>query len=193
VELIVTAEDTSYKQVSRVILLNGTHIANLSPGWNFISLPFNQSLDKNDVIVKTDDYYYSWSDGIVNDFVFGWDRGTQSYNFASNLEPGQGYWIYSYVDCEFWIESFTPVYDDYITDIETNWNIVSIPFDQPVDKIDILVDDVPWDTAVGNGWISDFVFGWSRAGQSYNFADMFIPGYAYWIYAYQPCTLKRTT
>jgi len=52
--------------------------------------------------------------------------------------------------------------------------------------------DVSWNTAVSNGWISDYVFGWDRSGQSYNFADMFMPGHAYWMYAYQPCTLRRT-
>jgi len=192
--LTVTDDDGAGDSHSKLIPvgLDLMLVQSLSEGWNLVSLPFNQSLDKIDVIVKTNGYFYSWSDGIVSDFVFGWSRSSQSYTFNDILEPGEGYWLYSYEDCELWIESFTPVYDEYVTSLESGWNIVSIPFDQPVDKVDILVDDIPWDTSVSNGWISDFVFGWSRAGQSYNFADTFMPGFAYWMFAYQPCTLERT-
>jgi PKD repeat protein len=168
-------------------------ITSLSNGWNFISLPFNETFDKNDFIIKHDGYYYSWSDGIVNDFVFGWDRTGQFYTFIDNLIPGYGFWIFAYDPCELWIENATFIYDDYITNIENNWNIVSIPYNQSVDKIDILVDNIPWNTAVINGWINNFVFGWNRNGQYYTFSDTLIPGYAYWMYAYQPCKLKRIT
>ena len=105
--------------------------------------------------------------------------------------PGYGYWIYAYADCEIRAKNISVAPDDYITDLEAGWNIVGVPQDQPVEKDDLLVNNVSWDIAVGNGWISDFVFGWSRSGQSYNFADTFMPGYAYWMYSYQPCTLKR--
>ena len=84
------------------------------------------------------------------------------------------------------------MYDEYVTNLETGWNLVGVPYYENVSKDYILVDDTDWDTAVDNGWISDFVFGWNRDGQSYNFADTLLPGYAYWMYAYQPCTLKRT-
>ena len=164
----------------------------LSEGWNLVSLPFNQSIVKDDFIVKYDGYYYSLSDGIISNFIFGWDRNGQSYTFSDVLNSGEGYWAYSYDGCELWIESFSPVYDEYVTDLETGWNLMGIPYYENISKDDILVDDTYWDTAVDNGWVSDFVFGWNRFGQSYNFADTLVPGYAYWIYAYQPCTLKRT-
>ena len=131
------------------------------------------------------------TNGHINDYVFGWSRTTQSYTFANTLEPGYGYWIYAYEPCELWVENLSTTPDGYITDLDTNWNIISVPYNENVSKTDILVDDIDWNTAVGNGWISDFVFGWSRTGQSYNFADTFMPGYGYWMYAYQPCTLKR--
>jgi hypothetical protein len=89
------------------------------------------------------------------------------------------------------IENITITSDDYITDIEIGWNIVGVPYNENVSKTDMLVNDIDWDTAVGNGWISDFVFDWNRPGQYYDFSDTFVPGYAYWLYAYQPCTLKR--
>jgi hypothetical protein len=46
---------------------------------------------------------YTWADavseGIVNNYIFGWDRDTQSYNIADTLEPGYAYWLYSYYPC----------------------------------------------------------------------------------------------
>jgi len=163
-------------------------------GWNFISLPFNQSSNKTDIIVEYADVNYTWNEavtnGYINDYVFGWSRTTQSYAFANTLEPGYGYWLYAYEPCELWVESFTPVYDEYVTSLESGWNLMSVPYYENVSKVDILVDNTDWDTAVGNGWISDFVFGWNRAGQYYDFCDTLMPGYAYWMYAYQPCTLE---
>jgi len=177
------------------------HITNTSVGWNFISTPYNQQLDSYEFFYKYDGYYYDWAlatmdfnptnSPLINSFMFGWNRTQQTYTFESNLDPGYGCWMYAYQPVEIWIQEDTAPVDDNITDLEQGWNIVGVPHDQPVNKTNILVDDVPWITAVGNGWISDFVFGWSRTGQSYIFADTFMPGYAYWMCAYQPCVLKR--
>jgi len=170
-------------------------ITNLSSNWNLISLPFNQTIDKINIIIHQLNNNYTWSEAVLNDYIsdylFGWSRTGQSYTFSDVLNPGEGYWLYSYVDCELWIESFIPVYDDYITDFETSWNIMSVPYDQTVNKTDILINDMAWNDAVTAGIINGYVFGWDRDGQSYTFADTFIPGYAYWMYAYQECTLKR--
>ena len=65
------------------------------------------------------------------------------------------------------------------------------PYNQPVNKTDVLVNDIDWAIAVSNGWISDFVFGWNRNGQYYELSNQLMPGYAYWMYAYQVCRLKR--
>jgi len=85
-------------------------------------------------------------------------------------------------------QNITITPDDYITDFEAGWNIVGLLCDQPFNKTGILVNDTSWDDAVTAGMINDYVFGLYRLGQSYNFADTFMPGYAYWMYAYQPCT-----
>ncbi len=165
--------------------------------WNLISLPFNQSIDKEDIMVKYNDCYYSWdqavTQGIVSDVIFGWDGG--SYVFASILEPGEGYWCYCYETCEFWVDVVTVPSDDYITELEQGWNIMSVPDDQPLNKVDIIVNyggtDYSWADAVTNGYVNDVVFGWDRNTQSYNFANTFIPSDGYWMYAYQPCILKQ--
>ncbi len=171
--------------------LSISYIQELLTGWNLIGLPFNNSVDKTDFLLKYDGYYYGLNDGIINTFMYKWDRAGQYYNFANTFYPGYGYWVFSYEDCELWIEELTPNMDDYITTLESGWNVIGLPFDQTIDKVDVLVDEVSWDTAVSNGWIIDFVYGWDRAGQNYLFADIFEPGEAYWVFAYQPCVLKR--
>ena len=171
-------------------------ITSLLYNWNFISLPFNQSANKTNILVRYGGTNYTWAEavtnGYINDYVFGWNRLGQSYIFADTLEPGYGYWVYAYNDCELWIENMSFSFDNYITDLETGWNIVGVPYDQNVNKTNLLVNDIPWADAASAGIINDFVFGWSRTGQSYTFADTFEPGYSYWVYAYQQCTLGRS-
>jgi len=169
----------------------------LNTGWNFVSLPFNQSLLKNNITVSFSGSNYTWSNAvsisILSNFVFGWNRGGQYYTFADTLNPGFGYWVFAYEDCELWLEEITPNSDDYITTLEPGWNVIGLPFDQSIDKVDVLVDDVSWNTAVANGWISTYVYGWNQSGQYYTFADTFNPNYSYWVYASQTCTLKRNS
>ena len=165
----------------------------------FCLIPFNQSVDKTDFLVKYNGYYYSWTQAtspangpIIDPSVFGWDRNQQMYIFISDiLEPGYGCWMYAYEPCELWIENISITPGDYITELEAGWNIFGVPYNQSVNKIDLLVNDTSWDDAVSAGIINDYVFGWDRSGQSYSFADTFEPGYAYWVYAYQQCKLKR--
>ena len=163
------------------------YLQDLSSGWNFISLPFNESIDKSDLLMKYDTDFYE-----IN-YLFGWNRLIQSYEFADVLHPGYGYWLYSSSDGELWIVDIHMDYDTYITTVEEGWNIMGLPYYNLVDKTDVLVDDESWDTAVSNGWISDYLFDWDETGQTYVFSDTFIPTEAYWLYAYQPCVLKRNS
>ncbi len=179
---------------------SATYVTFLSTNWNFISLPFNQSVDKTDFVVNCEGTYHTWfeavSDGIISDYVFGWDRDSQGYTFVDTLGSGYGYWVYASESCELWIENISITSDEYVTHLEENWNIVGMPQNQSANKIDIIVNynssDHTWTEAISDGIVNDYVFGWSRIGQSYSFIDTFEPGYSYWIYAYQPCTLKKT-
>ncbi len=174
-------------------------ITALEANWNLVSLPFNVSLPKANITVNYGGTNYSWADavtyGYVNDVVFGWDRVGQSYNFANTFVPGDGYWMYAYYDCELWVDNITIVPDEYVTSLEQNWNLMGVPSVQNLDKVNITVNyggtDYSWADAVTNGYVNDVVFGWDRGGQSYNFANMFIPGDGYWMYAYFDCILKR--
>ncbi len=97
-----------------------------------------------------------------------------------------------YEPYEIWYQYDSTPSDSCITEVKSNWNIISIPYYLDIEKTDLLVDDVLWDTAVSNGWVSDYVFGWNELGQSYVFSDVFEPGQAYWLYSYQECQLKRS-
>ena len=169
-------------------------LSKLSDGWNFLSLPVNFSTNKENVMIYYNDSFFTFqdaaNDGVISPYLFGWNRTTQSYEFANVFKPGQGCWIYSYESCEIWYQYDSTIDDSYITELKTNWNIISIPYSQHLEKTDLLVDDVSWYTAVSNGWISDYVFGWNSVGQSYEFSNLFEPGKAYWLYSYLECHLK---
>ena len=204
ISLEVKDDDDGSDTVAKMIPVSFDmmYITNTSIGWNLISTPYNQQLDSYEFLYKYDGYYYDWAlatmdynptnSPLVNSYMFDWNRTQQTYAFESNLDPGYGCWMYAYQPVEIWVQADTAQVDDNITNLEKGWNIVGLPHDQPIDKTDILVDDVPWISAVSNGWVSDFVFSWNRSGQCYNFAETFIPAYAYWMYTYQSCTLKRS-
>jgi parallel beta-helix repeat protein len=167
--------------------LNITFIHNLTSGWNFVSIPFNNSLSKTDIILKYEHYYYALDDDIINSYIFEWNRSGQYYDFSNTLNPGFGYWLFAYDNCEIWIEEELSNNDDYITNVEPGWNIVGLPFNQSIDKLEVVIDGVNWNTAVDNGWVSDYLFGWNQEGQYYDFSNMLIPGSSYWMFSYQQC------
>jgi len=80
-----------------------------------------------------------------------------------------------------------------VTALETGWNLVSLPFNTSVDKINITVNylgtNYTWADAVTAGYLNQYVFGWDRLGQSYVFSDTFIPGEGYWVYSTVACEL----
>ena len=175
--------------------------------WNFISLPFNQSIDKKDLIIICNGAGYNWSEAIdpangplVDSFIFGWNRGLsgQTYQAVNILEPGYGYWMYAYSDCELWTKNISVILDNYITDLGEKWNTIGIPFDQPIDKTNLTItynaNDYNWTEAIDpdNGPLFDpYIFGWNRGSseQTYQAVDVLKPGYGYWMYAYYDCEL----
>lgn len=189
-ELINTESEESFRNDNQII-------TNLVNNWNFISLPFNQSVDKNDLIINYDGTDYNWNDavmmGYVNNYIFGWNRTSQYYSFADIIEPGYGYWLYAGDNCEMWGQNISATNDDYITNIALNWNIMGIPSNESIEKIFLIINyngnDYPWPQAISSGIINPYIFGWNRIGQYYIFSDIFEPGYSYWMYVYLGCNL----
>jgi hypothetical protein len=201
--IFIWANDTNDNQniSERYLLMIGQlfNITDLSLGWNLISLPFNQSIDKSNIIINIDGINYTWNEaasiGLLTDVLFGWNRSFQSYFFADILEPGNGYWLFSFEYCNIFTLGYNSSFNGHITNVEPYWNIVSIPKYQTLNKTDIIVNyngsDYIWEDAVTIGYINDIIFGWGGPQLGYSFCDIFIPGYSYWIYAYQSCKLKQ--
>jgi len=166
--------------------------------WNIISVPFNRSYDKSNITVEYLDVNYTWTDavtaGIIIDFFYGWNRSAQNYETKDALEPGEGYWIYSYYNCSFWITG-EKNNDDYITNLLANWNMVGSPYDDPIEKqnLTIIYDETTysWSDAVTAGIIIDFIYKWNASAQNYETTDVLAPDLGYWMYAYYDCTLKK--
>jgi hypothetical protein len=169
----------------------------LKTSWNLISLPFNESLDKTDIIVSYNDINYSWDDAVTNNlvlnFLYYWNRDNQNYELKNTLDPGYGYWLYAYVDCDLIVSG--NISDGYITDLIENWNIMGIPFNSTLAKEDLIIEyggtNYTWQEAVDNNIILGFIYDWDRNSQTYSLSNSFVPGYGYWMYAYYNCTLKK--
>jgi len=172
----------------------------LSQDWNFVSLPFNQSINKTDLIVKYNDYDYTWQEAVDNNtvlgFIYEWNRFTQNFNLVDTLRPGFGYWIYAYYNCELWVQGLTGfISDNFITDLKTNWNTIGLPDNEEVHKEDLIVyyngTEYIWQEAVDNGYILNFIYLWNEINQNYQLTDKLIPGKACWMYAYVDCRLLK--
>jgi len=175
-----------------VIQLN--HIAILK-GWNLISNPVDEPINKADIIVRYNSNDWTWDQAvacnIIVKYIYGWD--VDEYTFEDILVPGEGYWIWSNQDCEFLIPS-NVVPDNHITYLDASWNLVGLPNDIDLAKTALSIQYLgryyTWDQAVSDGYIIDFVYGWDRINQNYILSDIFDLGYGYWVYSYVDCALK---
>jgi hypothetical protein len=173
-------------------------IKNVSSNWNFISLPFNQSVGKSNLRVKYNGVEYSWQEAVnhsvVCDFIFGWNRTYQNYELVDLFTPGEGYWMFAYHACELsavGVGGFEP--DTYITGLLQNWNLIGAPTTNSVVKQNLRIryngTIYTWQNAVTNSIILGFIYGWNETSQIYQLTDVLQPGESYWMYAYHNCTL----
>jgi hypothetical protein len=189
--------------VYQFIIIAEIKVSDLIFKWNFVSLPINQSVNKNDLFIIQNGSRYNWSQavsyGYVLSFIYGWNRTSQSYETSgvNVLIPGEGYWIYAYnySNMELWVTGIGPITpDNYITPLKTQWNIVGVPANQTVNKTDLIItyngNDYNWSEAVGYGYILQFVYGWNLTVQNYQDSNILEVGKCYWMYAYVSCALK---
>ena len=91
---------------------NITYNVGLKHGWNLISLPINQSIHKNDIIIRNNSIEYNWTEAVSNliviEFIYWYNAAIQFYDFTDILSPGMGYWVYAYYDCELLVEGLGP-------------------------------------------------------------------------------------
>ena len=167
--------------------------------WNLISLPVYDTISKTDIIVRYsgDDYTWDAAKGtIVLDTIYDWQRGsTQAYASTVTLVPGNGYWMWAYHDCVLLIAS-NAVGTGHITDLQTKWNIMGLPYSTPLLAADLITTydghDHTWTQAtIDENIILGFIYGWDSTTQMYALQTTFEPGQGYWMYAYHDCLLKK--
>jgi hypothetical protein len=171
--------------------------------WNFMSIPFNESVDKSQIFVKYGLNEYNWTeattgmDPILLPFIYDWNQSGQIYEESEILEPGRGYWLWAYYDCELWATGLsTLTLDNYITTLYYDWNTFGIPADVTIDKTDLEVvysgTTYNWTEATtgSDPIILPFIFNYNRTVQGYDEAVQIMPGESYWIFSYYECVLK---
>jgi hypothetical protein len=208
----IWANDTSNNKVpssvSQFTIFGELQISTLFSGWNFVSLPFNQTVSTANLFIVYEGDEYTWSEAIAEGLlipsIFDWDRNGQGYALVSSLVPGRGYWLYAYQDYELWATGLTSMIStNYITSLLYRWDVMGIPINQPVSKNTLIVvyngGEYNWTQATtnqnptGGPLILKDLFGWDRtAPQAYFLADILEPGMSYWMYVYYDCILKRT-
>jgi len=187
-----------------------TTIADLYNNWNFISIPFNQTTNKTDLLIKYNGSDYTWDDAtdpmnlFIDPVIFGWNRTTQTYEYMFgddiNLKSGHGYWIFAYEPCELLTQNLSGISsDNYITEIKQNWNGLGIPSYQQLSlgNLNISYDGLyyNWSEATdpGNLIVDPVVFFWNSSIQTYQYlvdvSALINPGSGYWIYAYYDCMI----
>jgi hypothetical protein len=183
------------------VIIAEIKVSDLIDKWNFISVPTNQSVNKNNLFVIQNGSRYNWTEAIdvyIDSHIYGWNRTTQGYTPSVDvLNPGEGYWIYAYdhPNMELWVTGIGPITsDNYITSLKTTWNIIGVPVNQTVNKTDLIISyggtDYNWSEAVTNGYVLQFIYGWNPTVQNYQNSDILEAGKCYWMYAYVACDLK---
>jgi hypothetical protein len=170
----------------------------LHTNWNLISLPFNDSINKTDIVVSYAGTNYSWDDAVTNNiilgFIYGWNNTNQNYETKDVLDPGYGYWVWAYHNCDLLV-SGNITDDGYITALQQRWNIIGLPYNTSVNKQNLTINyngtDYTWQQAVNSNIILGFVYGWDRNTQNYIISDSLDPANGYWMYAYYDCILKK--
>jgi parallel beta-helix repeat protein len=193
--------DTKYRRDNYPLIIPYGLITELFQEWNFISIPINLSVNTSEIYVLYNNTFFTWQGAIDNNiilpFIYGWNHTVQSYQSYDVIIPGYGYWIYSYHCCELWIFNYERNFDNYVTHLDSSWNIVGSSCGYPLNKDYIVVSyngtEYNWTEATtgSDPILIDFIFNYNRTIQLYKESDELIPGYCYWMYAYKQCTLKR--
>jgi PKD repeat protein len=204
VNLKVTDNDDLSDNISKRILIGGIFIENLSSKWNFVSIPFNQSIDKIDLLVKYNGAVLNWTQATTSDnpivlnFIYDYNRTNQNYEGSLTFQPGRGYWLYAYIECEIWILNMEiPTIDYYITTMESRWNAIGIPINISVNKTDLIFwhegSEYNWTEATqgGDPIVLGFIYDYNRTVQSYIDISELKPRRSYWAYAYYNCSVYR--
>jgi hypothetical protein len=79
------------------------YITTIPEEWSLIGIPDDTPLDKENITIYHNETEYTWQQAVDNDiilnFTYGWNAETQSYSTSDILNPGEGYWVYTFEAC----------------------------------------------------------------------------------------------
>ncbi|MDH7602234.1 MAG: hypothetical protein QHI38_08820 [Armatimonadota bacterium] len=206
-EYFVTARAASGWQqiVSRKIMVPATKKSTLRSGWQLMHVPFTF----NNMFIE---HALGMSRSSFGAFYY--DTRTGTYLSLSQLQPGQGFWMYMnpailpvgqtlpFVlasDAAIVANELGRQLDEYHVNLLSGWNLIGNPFVYPVYWGQVLVwnrttnTTVSLDQAVTNGWLSKTIFTWSPGSSSYESYStddtLLLPWRGYWVRAKYPVTL----
>ncbi|MDP7281571.1 MAG: FlgD immunoglobulin-like domain containing protein, partial [Candidatus Poribacteria bacterium] len=76
-----------------------SYVQSLPAGWNMIG-SLSQTADFSQATDTPDDSIFPQS-------LFSWDAAGSSYQLSTQIEPGQGYWVLTLVDCQLTVQAGT--------------------------------------------------------------------------------------
>jgi hypothetical protein len=175
-------------------------------GWNLISLPARENdFDKTNFFVEYAATIYTWADAISNGYIlgftYGWTGGMSGvYVDEALLQPGEGYWLWAEVDCTLIMSSCAPE-DNHIRTFDNGegWYLVGAPYMYDLARWETQIHYNAlyyswWDAAYTVNAILYYLYDWDRPTQNYVVSDnpdFFASGVGYWMYIYEPCSLKQ--
>lgn len=187
----------------------GLRFINLTNKWQFISSPFNSTINLNELFIYKNKSN-SWQEAttnqnpsgspLIDSNIFGWDRNNQIYLQSSQLLPHHGYWLYSFVNCTLGSQRGNyPSSINSSTLLQQKWNTIGIKGNKTIDNTMLLIrynnsfynwtEATTADNPTNAPLIDPNFFGWNSINQYYSISSQLNPGESYWVYVYTQCEL----
>ncbi len=145
------------------------------PGWHLFSLPLITAANSTDELLGP----FSNQPFYVYDY-----ESANGYAIAPELEQGHGYWLATMDMMNLQIEGLADT-SSYSASLDLGWNLIGNPYsyDKPLAalRIELNGDIVDFTTAVGNGWVSNSLYGYGAG--NYVQENNLSPWGGYWLSA----------
>ena len=179
---------------------NTTHITDLFEGWNYISLPFEESITTDDLLVVFKGKVLSWEEALLEKIIcqdpLTINKVTGAMEMTDFLQPGNGYMIKSQRDHITLLVNQVdlPESESMITPLPLAiWQLFGLPFSHEVTIGDLIFvyrgKEYNFKEAVKQGYVYGVIYNFNRETQRYEFLmdddEILKPGYGYYIQTLQ--------